>query len=397
MPVYAYIAIDGNAGTVIADTPRSAREALRSRGLTVRCIKPSRTAPSKSLSIGILRRRTEAKTVALIRDWATLLAIGTSILETLDTSIDQLSGSLRANVQNLRDDVANGLSLAEAMQRQPRLFDELCVHIVEVGENTGSLPDALEQLADFKERTHQFRNKVLGALLYPAIVFAMAIGVSVFLMTVVVPRLLNNLVEAGQTVPLITQVVKVISDFMLDGWWAILIAVLLLTLFTTALLRTEKGLYLFHRLLLRLPLIGSMTRKQAIVRMAIILATLLRSGVEFVHALGIVGRITPNRVLRKALADCQQAITGGREIAPALDTTRVFPPTVIQVFSVGQQSGELEKMLERLARNYDNQLNTATHRLTTILEPLLILVMVAIVGVIAFATILPMLEASNAL
>ncbi len=404
MPVFAYRAIDGVTGTIIADSPRTARDALRSRGITIHSIQHSDPSPApgvpglvSGLSLGLLRKRRESKAVAFIRDLATMLAIGVPILESLDTSIRQQRGAMRCSIQILRDDIANGLSLAEAMARQPRLFDELCTSIVEVGESTGSLPEALEQLADFKERSLQFRNKVGGALLYPAIVLMMALGVSIFLMTVVVPRLLTGLLEAGRDVPLATQIVKTTSDALLDWWWLMLIIVMTFVAMIAALLSTENGLRLYHGLILRIPGVGSMVRKQAVVRLSVVLSALLRSGVVFVSALGVAERVTRNRVIRDALAGCRSAVTGGGDIAPALEKAAVFPPTVIQVFTVGQHSGELEKMLDRLALDYDRQLTTAAQRLTTILEPVLILVMVAVVGLIAFATILPMLEASRVL
>lgn len=405
MPVFAYKAIDGASGTIIADSPRTARDALRCRGITIHAIESSSTLREQrahrgkltTWSLGMLRKRRESQTVALIRDLTTMLSIGVPILESLDTSIRQQRGAIRSAVQVLRDDIANGLSLAEAMTRQPELFDELCTNIVEVGENTGSLPSALEQLADFKERSLQFHNKVGSALLYPALVMLMALGVSLFLMTVVVPRLLKGLLEAGREIPLPTRLVKSASDLVLDWWWLLLILIVACIAITAVAMSTKTGLRLYHGLLLRIPVVGAMVRKQAVVRLSVVLAALLRSGVVFVNALSVAERVTKNRVIRKALSDCRTAVSAGGDIAPALDKTGVFPPTVIQVFTVGQHSGELEKMLERLAADYDRQLTTAAQRLTTILEPVLILVMVAIVGLIAFATILPMLEASHVL
>jgi type II secretory pathway component PulF len=225
----------------------------------------------------------------------------------------------------------------------------------------------------------------------------MAIGVSLFLMTFVVPKLLVGLEQAGRRPPLITQVVKALSDGLIGYWWALLIAAAALVGAAGALLCTPRGRWWADALMLRLPLIGLMLRKQAVVRIATVIAALMRSGIEFVAAVRIAQRTTGNRVLRAALGRCEQAVVAGQDIGAALEATGAFPRTAVQVFAIGQQAGRLEPMLERLAADYDRQLTSLTGRLVSLLEPLLIVIMVLIVGFIAFATILPMLEASHVL
>jgi general secretion pathway protein F len=282
------------------------------------------------------------------------------------------------------------------MRERPDVFDELCVSITEVGESTGTLDAALACVAEFKERSLALRNKLATVLLYPSVVFAMAIGVSVLLMTVVVPNLLAALVESGRPLPLPTRVVKFGSDAIIGWWWALLAALAAFAVGVRLLLARPRVRAAWHRWQLRIPLAGELLRKQAIVRLAVVLSTLLRSGVVFLRALEITRRATPHLVFNDALRRCEEAVSAGRDIGAALEETRAFPPVVIRVVSVGQQSGRLEEMLDRLAADYDRQVATAAQRLTALLEPALILVLVVVVGFVVLATILPMLEAANA-
>ena len=293
--------------------------------------------------------------------------------------------------------MAGGSALADAMAEQPGLFDELSTSMVRVGESAGTLELVLEQLADFKERSAALRNRITTALIYPAIVACMAVAVSVFLMTFVVPQLLAGLLEAGRPLPFATRVVKALSDGLLTWWWLLLLLVVGVIASLSFALRTPAGRLRWHRLQLRIPLLGDLTRKQAITRVSVVMASLLRSGIVFDSAVRIAARATPNLVLRDALHRVERAVVGGRDITLAIEQTGAFPPLVVQVFGVGQSSGRLEEMLDRLARDYDAQVALAAGRFTAILEPLLILVLVFVVGFIAFATVLPILEAGNVL
>jgi general secretion pathway protein F len=225
----------------------------------------------------------------------------------------------------------------------------------------------------------------------------MAILVSILLMTIVVPSLLATLVESGKQLPLPTLIVKSASDFLVGNWLLLLASIITLVVMSTTFLRTAKGERLFHRFQLSLPVIGPMVQKQSIVRLAVVMSTLIRSGVVFLRALEIARQTTGNVILQDALRACESAITAGRDIAPALQATKVFPPVVVQVFSIGQQSGKLEDLLDRLAADYDAQLQQSASRLTAVLEPALILFLVAVVGLIGFATMLPLLEAADAM
>ena len=414
MAVFTYKASDAagagdQSGTITADTPRQARDLLRARGLTVRDLDDfaPRAAPASgsradAAPISPLRRRRRARgqrylVTQLLRELSTLLSVGVPLVEALDTISRQHAGRFRGTILVLRDRVTAGASLAQAMSEQPHAFDDLAVSITEVGEDAGTLDTSLERLAEFRERAELLRGRISTALIYPAIVSVLAVGSSVFLMTFVVPRILEPLMELGHPMPLATLIVKGLSDALLAWGWLLAIALAAAACGFAILVRTERGKLAWDRFILRLPVIGDLVRKQAIVRIAVVVGTLLKSGIVFVRALQIAQRTTSNVVIRDALARCEVAIAAGSDIGEALEKTKAFPPMVVQIFSVGQESGRLEEMLDRLAAVYDQQVQHAAQRLAAILEPALIVLLAVGVLFVVMATVLPILEAGNAI
>jgi type II secretory pathway component PulF len=405
MAVFLYKALDPStqdvSGTIAADTPRQARELLRERGLVVRDIEDyqPKEKSTKRLRRPRLTRRSGSRHQAttLIRELSTLLGVGVPLLEALETASRQHAGSFASVILFLRDRVSGGASLAQAMADQPRVFDPLCINIVEVGEDAGTLDTSLERLAEFRERSEQLKGRVGTALIYPAIVTSVAIFASLFLMTFVVPRILEPLIEQGMPLPLPTRIVKGASDFVLTWWWALFTAIATIAIAFTLFVRSPSGRLKWHRFLLKLPLLGDLIRKQAIVHVAVVISTLLKSGIVFVRSLQIAQRTTGNLVLRDAMRRCEVAVSAGEDIGDALERTEAFPPMVIQVFALGQQSGRLEEMLDRLSTAYEQQVSSAAQRFTAILEPALIVTLALFVLFIVMATVLPILEAGNAI
>jgi len=401
MAVFEYRAMDmdGSAavGTVIADTARQARDLLRDRGLTITQVNQAEQPKGRRAVLSAGRRGDDRTVTDFVSELATLLKAGIPLLQALQTLEKQHSRRFRAVVQELADQVAAGSSLAEAMRRMPGWFDELSINVVDVGENTGSLEVSLKRLADFKAKAHRLRSRLTTAMLYPAIVGLIGLAVTVFLMTYVVPQLLGALTEAGKDLPTVTRAVKAASDFLIGWWWALLAGALGVFLLIRASLATKAGREAFDRLVLKIPILGDLIAKENTSRMAIVLAALLRSGLRFVEAVRITRRTLKSTVFRKAMDRYEQAVASGRDVARPLAEAGVFKPMVVQMLAVGQQSGQLEDMLEQLAEAYEQQVDTAAARLTAMLEPLLIVALAILVGFIAFATILPILEASNVL
>jgi type II secretory pathway component PulF len=387
-------------GTIVAETPRLARDALRQQGLAIQTVTQRRDRQTLSLSsllANLTARKQKHKVVAFIRELSTLLAVGTPLLESMDVIIRQHDGPFGSALLQIRDRIAGGSSLANAMKHESVLFDAMDVSIVEVGENAGTLEVALERLGDFKERWQTLKGRITTALIYPCIVVFVGIVVGIFQMTYVVPNLLNALLESGHELPWITKVVKTVSDLLINQGWLLLLIIVVLIAILRAILQTNRGRQYWHRLQLRLPILGELIRKQALVRIAVVMSTLLRSGVVFIRAIQIAQQTTHNVILRDSLHQCEEAIFAGKDIAQSMEQAGSFPPLVIQIFAVGQQSGRLEEMLDRLANDYDKQVQTAANRLTAILEPVLIIVLAVFVFAIAAATVFPILEASNIL
>ncbi len=400
MAVFTYIASDEKAaqreGTIAADTPRQARDLLRERGLTIRDIR-AYEAPKAKRGGAIGRFGYRHQTTQFVRELATLLGAGVPLIESLETIGRQHKGRFKSALLLLRDRVSGGASLAQAMREQPNVFDELAVNITEVGEDSGTLDLSLERLADFRERSQQLKGKVATALIYPIIVAVVAVAAGLFLMTFIVPKILQPLIEQGVALPLPTRIVKAGSDWLIRWGWVIGIVVAALILAGGMFLGTARGRLAWHRTLLRLPLVGELFRKQALVHMSVVMVTLLKSGIVFLRAVQIAQRTSRNQALREALARCEQAISAGGDIGPALEQTKWFAPVVVQIFAVGQQSGRMEEMLERLGAMYDQQVNSSAQRLAAILEPLLIIVLAMLVLFLVMATVLPILEAGNAI
>lgn len=400
MAVFDYNAIDmdakGVAGTIVADTPRQARDTLRQRGLTITDISSASRAAGK-VGRWAGRPRCQTEVVAFVRELATLLATGIPLLSALQTLTVQHTGEFGKIIQHLADQVAGGVSLADAMGTHTAYFDEITANIVRVGENTGSLDTALKQLADFKEKGHRLRSRVTTALMYPAVVLTIGLAVTLFLMTYVVPILLEGLTDTGKELPAITAAVKAVSDALISGWWVILLVVAGLVAGFVLTIRNERGQYLLHKCLLKIPLVGDLITKDTTARMAVVLAALLRSNLQFIDAIDITRQTIRNRVFRRALKDYRDAVAAGKDVAGPLAATGVFSPMVTQMLAVGQETGQLEEMLDQLAETYDRQVDTAVTRLTALLEPVMIILLAILVGVVSFATILPILESSNVL
>ena len=400
MAVFEYQAMDPRAaavtGTVIADTPRQARDDLRDRGLTIVAMRSTR-AREKTAARRPRRLRSQDEVVAFIRRTATLLRAGIPLLSALGALVEQHHGRFKVVIQELADQVASGVGLAEAMKSRPRYFDHLCVSIVQVGENTGSLEDALSRLAGFKEKAHRLQSRVATALVYPAVVLVVGLAVTLFLMTYVVPSLLGTLVQSGRELPAITQVVKSASDFLVGYWWLLLAGAGGFLLALRLALRSVTGRRFLDRVLLKVPVLGDLIRKENTSRIAVVMAALLRSGLQFTDAIRITRNTLRNTVFARAMETYESAVTAGSDVAGPLRASGVFSPMVVQMLAVGQESGELEEMLEQLADAYDREVDTAVQRFTRLLEPMMIVLLAILVGFIALATILPILEASNVL
>ena len=393
MATFTYEALEGR-GTVVAESPQAARRQLRERGLTVARVKAKRETPSL---IGVLRRdRLDLADFA--RQLATLVGVGSPVTEAIEAVARQHTGRTRAALDDLVARVHGGRSLAEAMTDGPAasLFDPLTVQLVDVGQRTGTLAEVLERVADLHEQTGELRGRVITALIYPLVILGLMVPLTVFLMTFVVPQVLRPLTDSGRTLPLATRIVKGASDLLLQWGWLMLIVAAAAGIAAVLWSRSETGAERWHRWQLRVPLLGPLIRRQTITHLSTVLAALLRSGIDFTQAAGIAARSCPQRAYRAAMLAVRDDVANGVDMAAALESTGRFPPPVVQAFAVGQRSGKLDAALQRVAAANDAQTRRDAARLTAVIEPVLILVVATLVGLIVFATMLPIMKVSDA-
>lgn len=396
MPVFHYKTINqqgsSQRGTIRAQTPRAARDLLRGQGLQISELKET-AGNSKSPWLV----PSQSNIAQSLSDLAVLLGVGVPLDESLHTLASQSRGRGKSIWQRVLDDVSSGRSLADAMRDQESVFNDLTIAMVQVGENAGNLDEILTHLGKFQQRSASQKGKVINAILYPGIILLVATVVTIFLMTQVLPSLLENLADLGNALPWPTRVLNTISNFLIGyGIWLLLGAMLFgfgwITLRSTA-----AGKLWLDRRWLQLPVLGNLIVKQEISRVALVLGVLLRSGMEFVRAIELSEASTKNLVMRQALRDCRNATQRGREISDSLKHHTWMPAVVVQVFAMGQASGKLDPLLDKLAHDYDQQVETMVTRLSSLIEPVLIIVLSLVIGFVVFATFLPILEAGNVL
>jgi general secretion pathway protein F len=306
------------------------------------------------------------------------------------------SPKLKSVLGQVRDQVNQGTSFADALA-QTRSFPDLYVSMIRAGEAGGALESVLERLADYLESQVRLRNKVSSILIYPSVMFGFAMIVVGVLVTVVLPQITDLLTSLNQELPFYTRAIIGVSNFARDFWWAILIVASGSILALRAIVRTERGRAVYDRTLLRLPVIGKTVRMLGISRFSRTLATLLAGGLPIVHALDTARDVANNVVLGAAIDASRESITEGASVAGPLRASGEFPPLVTHMIEVGERSGQLEAMLAKVADTYEEQVETTVTRLTALLEPFLILLMVGIVLVIILATLVPLLQVTTSL
>ena len=406
MPVFEYRGVShaGKAlkGYVDAESARAARLQLRRDGVFPTELReggerPEATAPSRfTLRLPSFGVALSDQSVAT-RQLSTLVGAGVPLVRALGAVSEQSENKkLKAEFGRIRDRVNEGASLADSMAGGG-VFSDLYTSMVRAGEAGGALERILERLARYLEDQVRLRNKVTSILVYPLFMLAFAALVVVVLVTVVLPQITSLLESLDRELPLPTVIIIEGSEFLGTWWWAVLGVAVAGGFGLRAFVRTQRGRALWDRTLLRLPVVGRVARVVAVSRFTRTLSTLLAGGIPIVRALDVARSVAGNVVLGAAIEEAREAITEGASIAAPLRQSGEFPPMVTQMIEVGEQSGQLEAMLEKVAETYDEEVETTISRFTALLEPLLILLMVGIVLVIILATLVPLLDFTSTL
>jgi general secretion pathway protein F len=403
LAIYEYKAIDkakkSRKGIVDADSPREARIKLRRDRLYVTDLKETRERGARAVRIrGITgidapnKARTE-QVAAVTRQMAALLQAGIPLAEALRMVIEQSPDKkIEAAFRDIREKVSQGMAFGDAVMRHPAYFTDLYSNMVKAGESSGSLDHVMMRLSSFLQAQSRLKNKVGAALIYPMIMVVVGIVVVTILMTFVVPRVVQLLRSRGEDLPLATQVLVAVSDFLSAYWLLVMIGVLLLTILFQLFINSDRGRLIWDSLKLKVPVFGDLMRKQSVARFATTLATLLRSGLPALQAIDVTNRVLDNKVLQNALQKVHDHILEGADIATPMKLSGVFPPTVCYMVGVGEQAGNLDEMLERVAETYDEEVDIATQKLTALLDPLIIVVLAGVVAGIVMAIVLPLLQ-----
>jgi general secretion pathway protein F len=401
MAVYAYKGIDARGkavkGTRDADNAKALRMVLKRDGvLATEILEQSEAARRTARDIdfrGLFRRVSPMDVAVATRQLSVLLRSGVPLVEALSALIDQLDHpELKAAFTDTRNQVNEGSTLADALRVHPKFFLPLYVNLVAAGEASGTLDEVLGRLAEFLDDQTRLQSKVRGALAYPLVMGVVVVLILFLMMSVVVPKVTAIFDNFNQTLPWYTSLLIWVSDIFSNYWW--LLAALI-----------GGGIYWFRRwraseegrkkwdlFLLEVPLFGQLLTMVAVARFARTLATLLASGVPVLTAMDITRNVLGNTELMRVVEDARESVREGEGIAKPLRQAGRFPPMVTHMIAVGERSGQLEEMLLHVADAYDQQIEVRVGAMTSILEPLLIVVMGVIVGGIAFAILMPLLR-----
>src|SRR5690606_20078072 len=406
MPLYAYKGIGANgkatSGVRDAESPKALRQALRKDGVIVTQVDLSKggkkvargSGLSKEVDLGdVLSKVKKTDVAAFTRQLATLLKAGIPLAESLGALFEQVEKvKLKRVLGEVRGAVNEGSSLADALSKHPTVFDELYVSMVRAGETAGNLDEVLDRLADFMESALKLRSKVTSAMIYPVIMIGIGVIIMAILMILVVPKITETFTRQGRSLPPNTRFLIWLAD-MLGGYWFVWLGMGILGFIGfRSWSRSDTGRPKWHAFVLRMPGVGQLVRQVAVARFTRTLGTMLQAGVPMLRSLEVAKEVLGNVVLVKAVDDARAGVTEGESLAVMLRRSGYFPPTMAHMIAVGERSGSLEAMLLRVADAYELEVDTRLQRMTSMLEPMMILVMGVPVAVVVFSILQPLMD-----
>ncbi len=327
------------------------------------------------------------------RQFAVMIEAGLPLVQCLDILATQTPNKILGGVlADVRDQVSSGSTLANAMAKHKKIFDDLFVNMIEAGEVGGALESILKRLADYREKSDAITRKVKGALTYPAIVSTMLVGIAWVMLTFIVPIFAGMFEQLGADLPKPTKIVIGVSNFLQSNLVYIILSIIGLVVGYKMGMKNKKTRFYLDTLKLVLPILGDLQRKSAVSRFCRTLGTLLQSGVNIIDALTITGKTSGNSVVELAIRKAIIAISQGETITAPLEETKVFPSMVIQMMNVGEKTGNMDEMLSRIADFYDEEVDTAVESITALIEPIMTVLMGIIVGGLLIAMYLPMFD-----
>lgn len=380
-------------GRITAASLREAKEKLRQESILVTDLSELEST-GLNMEVNLLPERVKIEHLIMyVRQFATLIRAGVPIVRaTSILRVQTESNVLKKTLSQVEDDLKEGIAYSEAIKKHPRVFSNFFSSMALAGETSGNLEEALDQIGLQLQKQYDVKRKVISALTYPLVVSIVAIGVVAFLMVNVVPTFASIFGQLGGELPLITRIVVAVSDFIAAFWWLLLAIAILGVVVFTWMLKRDRERFVIDGLLLKMPIFGTIVMKSQIALLTRSLAVLLQAAVPILTAIEITERIVSNRVIRKGLTEAREMMAQGVPLHEPLMRNANFPALMTQMIAVGEESGDLDSMLNEVAEFYETEVETTTDRLKSIIEPLLIVVLASVVGVIVISIVVPMFQ-----
>ncbi|MBC7540925.1 MAG: type II secretion system inner membrane protein GspF [Bacteriovorax sp.] len=402
MAIYSYKGIDKTGkevkGSVSAENLSPAKARVKAMGIMLIEINEQTSTSMKKNAAGLSfgSAVSIADLSLMTRQLATLLRAKIQVVEAFTALVDQTDNQrLKITLSEIRQKVNEGSSLAKALSDYPKIFDNVYVNMVDAGETSGTLEVVLLKLADFTESQLQLRNKIKGAMTYPVVMMCAGGFMIGIIFVVVIPKITKIFVNMKKELPIQTKICIWISNFLLNYWWAVLIGGIGAIVFTKKYIKTEKGRSQYDTLVLKLPIVGEIVTMINVSRFCSTLATLLQSGVPILASMKIVSNLVSNVHMKRAVDEARISISEGSSITGPLIKSQLFPSMVTHMIKLGEKSGELEPMLKIVSENYEDQVNTKLSGLTSVLEPIMMVIMGMVVAFIVFSVVVPLIDANS--
>lgn len=394
MNTYYYVAKDMNGRTVSgkldALSESEVGDALHKKELiivSIEAVKGKVKLPAKDRKVKL------DDLIAFVRQLATLVDAGVTLVHALNIMTGQVENkTLKGIIMAMQQDIEEGLSFSEALAKYPGVFSELFMNMVRAGEISGSLPEVLNRLATYLEKSAALNRKIRSSLVYPAVVITMSIIITAVLLLKVVPIFKGIFDMLGGRLPLPTRVLIMTSDILRNYFLLSVILLAAVFFLFKKFINTDKGRYIFDMEKLKMPVLGPLLSKLAIAKFTRTFATLVKSGVAILSTLEIVAKTAGNKVVEEALQQCSRGVRTGEPISQPLSKSKIFPPLVCSMISVGEKTGQLEKMLNKIADFYEEQVDAAASALTSMIEPLVIAFLGIVIGGIVISLFLPIFK-----
>jgi len=385
-------------GEVEATDKKHALDILRGKGLLILKLEETREKKPlfSSFGRGGKAKVTMDELVIFTRQMATMTGAGITIVNSLDTLAEQVDNpGFKKVLSNVRDGVNTGASLSEALGRHTSVFSEFFINMIKAGESSGMLDDVLERVATYLEKTNALQKKIKSAMIYPTVVTFMALAITLVMILKVIPVFKDIFSGFGATLPAPTQFLIDLSDQVRSFFYVYAVVIALVVVGVKWYINTPKGKERIDTFKLKMPVFGPLFQKVAVSKFTRTLSTLVRSGVPILSALEIVAKTSGNVVVERSIGNVKKSVREGESIAKPMERSGIFPPLVTRMISVGEKSGELEKMLSKIADFYDTQVDTAVDGMTSLIEPLIIAFLGIVIGGIVICMFLPIFKIST--